>query len=34
LPKLTDEEREKMIEKLDAAIKALERLADRVGEKG
>jgi hypothetical protein len=34
LPKLTDKEKEKMIEKLDEAIKALEKLADRVGEKG
>jgi hypothetical protein len=33
LTRLNEEEREKMVEKLEEAIKALERLANRVSEK-
>jgi len=33
LAKTSEEEKEKMIEKLEEAIKALERLANRVSEK-
>lgn len=33
MAKLTDEEREKIVEKLEEAIKALETLGNRVSEK-